>query len=264
MQLIKNVGSDRVLDHLQSNMASDGAMDAATDGLSLFAFEALKAQLDKAGATRLLLSSDKAKAQPRQKLDQAELLLPVGDPLAGGLLGDEHDRERRNALQLRGLANELLLWLEQKTQVRMAPGKLPQSALITDSPAGAVTGESAGERGVAITGDCPLTTRGLGLSPGNQFSLIQCSETEGERQKFVQWFQATWEAVNDDPDAKQRLVERVRQLAEHHAPSTIYFGVLYNLFKDLGDELDEERIVKSATGIRNTHVCETSLHTWRR
>ena len=29
--------------------------------------------------------------------------------------------------------------------------------------------------------------------------------------------------------------------------------MLHNLFKDLGDELDEERIVRSATGIRNTH-----------
>jgi len=26
------------------------------------------------------------------------------------------------------------------------------------------------------------------------------------------------------------------------------------LFKDLGDELDEERVVKSATGVRNTTV----------
>ncbi len=32
------------------------------------------------------------------------------------------------------------------------------------------------------------------------------------------------------------------------------FQILYQLFKDLGDELDEERIIKSATGIRNTVV----------
>src|SRR3546814_1801927 len=37
-------------------------------------------------------------------------------------------------------------------------------------------------------------------------------------------------------------------------PSLLYFKVLYELFRDLGDELDEERIIKSATGIRNTTV----------
>ena len=38
------------------------------------------------------------------------------------------------------------------------------------------------------------------------------------------------------------------------APSLIYYLTLFHVFKDLGDELDEERIVKSATGIRNTTV----------
>ncbi|MDP2780346.1 hypothetical protein [Devosia sp.] len=36
--------------------------------------------------------------------------------------------------------------------------------------------------------------------------------------------------------------------------SLLYFKFLFELFKDLGDELDEERIVKSATGIRDTAV----------
>src|SRR3546814_1572560 len=42
--------------------------------------------------------------------------------------------------------------------------------------------------------------------------------------------------------------------ASHRPPSLLYFKVLYELFRDLGDELDEERIIKFATGIRNTTV----------
>ncbi len=34
----------------------------------------------------------------------------------------------------------------------------------------------------------------------------------------------------------------------------IYYLTLFHLFKNLGDELDENKIVKSATGIRNTIV----------
>ena len=44
------------------------------------------------------------------------------------------------------------------------------------------------------------------------------------------------------------------ELFEHKEPSLIYFLILFHLFKDLGDELDEDKIVKSATGIRNTIV----------
>lgn len=43
-------------------------------------------------------------------------------------------------------------------------------------------------------------------------------------------------------------------MIEHKEPSLIYYQILYQLFKDLGEELDEERIIKSATGIRNTTV----------
>jgi len=43
-------------------------------------------------------------------------------------------------------------------------------------------------------------------------------------------------------------------LTDHRPPSLIYYLTLFQIFKDLGGELDEERIVKSATGIRNTTV----------
>ena len=50
------------------------------------------------------------------------------------------------------------------------------------------------------------------------------------------------------------FLARLQDLAEQKAPSLIYDLILFHLFKDRGDELDEERIVKSATGIRNTVV----------
>jgi len=47
---------------------------------------------------------------------------------------------------------------------------------------------------------------------------------------------------------------RLQDLVERKAPSLIYDLILFHLFKDRGEELDEERIIKSATGIRNTVV----------
>ena len=260
MRLIKNIGADRVLDQISPHLRPGARVDAASDGLSLFAFDALASLLASAGPTRLLLSNPLAR--PPRVGGTLAAADREADSLAGGLLGDDADRERRNALQARGLAADLLQWLDQAAQLRLVPGKLPQSALITEAvhvdPHSADANAAEGPRGVAITGDCSLTTRGLGLAPGNQFSLIQCSETEAERQLFAQWFEATWQAVGLDspegPGARQKLLDQVKRLADTQAPSTIYFGVLYNLFKDLGDELDEERIIKSATGIRNTLV----------
>ena len=233
MRLIKNVGADRVLDQLQPQLPAGAKVDVASDGLSLFAFDELSRLLTAAGPTRLLLSSTPPK--PHQRLPSLGSTVPVDDdPFARGLFGDDADRERRNTLRSRGLAADLLQWLETSAEVRTVPGKLPQSAWITEAARSVSGAADAQFAGVAITGDCSATTRGLGLSPGNQFSLIQCSETEAERQMFAQWFDATWRAVGDDPGAKQKLLDQVRQLAVHEAPSAIYFGILYNLFKEIG------------------------------
>lgn len=43
MRLIKNVGADRVLDQIQSQLPVGAKVDVATDGLSLFAFDELHA-----------------------------------------------------------------------------------------------------------------------------------------------------------------------------------------------------------------------------
>ncbi|MHB8091659.1 MAG: hypothetical protein ACYDH8_08725 [Syntrophales bacterium] len=54
--------------------------------------------------------------------------------------------------------------------------------------------------------------------------------------------------------AKEKMLAHLQELSEHHAAAIIYYQILFQLFKTRGDELDEERIVKSATGIKNTTV----------
>src|SRR4029077_18143979 len=63
-----------------------------------------------------------------------------------------------------------------------------------------------------------------------------------------------WASLPDDATAKARLLNEIRALAAHRDPWLVYNLILHNLFSGRGDELDEERIVKSATGIRNTIV----------
>ncbi len=112
--------------------------------------------------------------------------------------------------------------------------------------------EPAGDR--VIIGNCPFSTEGLGITPGNQFGLIQSSESAEECTMLGSWFTGLWNSLPASPEAKTLARRSAEELIEHKAPSLVYFLILFHLFKDLGEELDEERIVKSATGIRNTNV----------
>ena len=105
-----------------------------------------------------------------------------------------------------------------------------------------------------ITGNCPLTTDGLGITPANQFSLVQATETPEESKLLAGWFTQMWNALPASADGKAALLAQLDELTSKREPLLIYALILHHLFRDRGDDLDEERIIKSATGIRNTVV----------
>lgn len=225
MRIIRNSGAERVIDLVRPQMQPGYRLDAVTPALSLFAF----AELMKEAA----------------RLDSARLLLPQ-EGMDLGDLGSNSDRASRNQLRTRWLAKRFAEWLAAKAEVRRAVGAVPQSALVVrdaqDRPQQVVLGSFA------------FSTEGLGTTPGNPLSLIQASETTDESQLLSQWFDVQWAALQAQPEAKRRLVDHFEWLAAHRDPALVYALMLHQLFAEQGEQMDEDRIVKSATGIRNTVI----------
>ncbi len=226
MKLIKNTGSERVIDELREALVPSSSLDVASPAFSIFAFAELRDLLD--------------------KLETCRVVIPATDGHDLGLAGSETDRAFRNRLQLHWLAHECAAWVKKKVEFRGAPAMLPQSILIAGKP------DSEFHR--VITGNCAFTTEGLGITPGNQFSLIQCSEKPEESAILGSWFTSLWNSLPASEEQRAGFLSRLQELAQAKAPSLIYYLTLFQIFNNLGDELDEERIIKSATGIRNTTV----------
>lgn len=226
MKLIKNAGSDRVIDELRQSLLPQSSLALASPAFSLFAFAELRELLE--------------------KLESCRVVIPVADGSDLGFTGNDADRAFRNRLQVRWLARECAAWIKKTVELRGAPSLLPQSILIA--------GKTGSEMHRVITGNCPFTSEGLGITPGNQFSLIQCSERAEESDLLGAWFTSLWNGLPATDQQKATVLARLQELSEQKAPALIYYLTLYHLFKDLDQDLDEERIVKSATGIRNTVV----------
>ena len=225
MKLIRNTGTDRVIDLLRPQLAAGRQCDVVTSALSVFAFSELLHEL--------------------AALEQCRLVLPpAGADLAA--LGSDADRAARNRLQTRWLAGQLSKWLESKTEVRRARGAVPQGAFVLRD------GEARPQQ--ALLGSLAFSTDGLGLTPGNPLSLIQASETPAEATLLSQWFDVQWSSLVADAGAKAALMGEMQSLAAHRDPFLVYTLILHHLFRDRGEDLDEDRIIKSATGIRNTVV----------
>jgi hypothetical protein len=226
MKLIKNIGSDRVIDELRRVLAPRFRFDIASPEFSLFAFGELREHLSRIARCRLIVPSSAADVQ--------------------ALIGSDADRHLRNRLQTRRLAKQCVDWIDKRVEVRSASGSIPQSALVVRNADSQIE--------LVISGECSFTTRGLGLAPGNPFALIQSHDSADERLSLGEWFNSIWNGMSSDPHAKIGLIESLQTLIKDHEPSLIYYLILYHLFKDQGDELDEERIVKTATGIRESAV----------
>lgn len=225
MRLVRNVGVDRVIDLVRRGLKPGSRLDLVTGALSLFAFAELRDSLSAVSRARLLLP-------------------PANSDLS--LLGGVGDRAARNRLQTRWLAGRLASWITDRVDVRQATAAVPQGAVAIS--------DAGGRPELAILGSFGFSTDGLGLAPGNPLSLIQASETAEEGAFLSQWVEAQWAALQADPTAKSALVAQLEGLGAYRSPYDVYALVLFHLFANRGEALDEEQIIKSATGIRSTVV----------
>lgn len=226
MRLIKNSGNDRVVDELRHCLEPKTSFDLASPAFSLYAFAELYDHLGSVGTARLVL--------------------PASEPKDWEMLGSDADRTFRNRLQTRWLARQCAEWVAKKAEVKQASSSIPQATMVVRTGSGVPKG--------VITGTSSFTTSGLGLTPSEQFSLIQSAQTADECTLLASWFDGLWASLPETGDAKDKLRTQLMELSKHQPPSRIYYLTLFHLFKDLGDELDEEKIIKSATGIRNSVI----------
>ena len=225
MKIIANKGRDRAIDFIRGGIKKDSYLDLITSYFSIFAFHALKKELLKLSNCRILLQ---------------------GRPDDIGLLGNTNDRSARNLLQNHWIAKQLWNWVQQKTSIKKTSGSIPQGALVIKNEAQSPI--------IGITGSFSFTTSGLGITPGNPFDLIQITENYVESQQLSSWFDSAWNSIAHEETSKKEFLECLENIFKERAPYTIFAYILYHLFKDIEGTLDEEAVVKTATGIRDTSI----------
>lgn len=224
MRLLRNSGTERVIDQLRDWLRTGTSLDFMSPEFSLHAFAELSGIWTRPGTVRLLLGEQKA--------------------LVESLFGGAADISYRNRLQGRWLARAAHEWIGKQAEIRYAPASPPQSMIV-------VHGEAASR---ALLGTCSFTSEGFGVMPSEQLGLVQVTDNTDEATVFEEWFEANWKAIKPKFSHEDVFTAYLGEAASQRPPSLIYFKFLFDLFKNLGDELDEERIVKSATGIRDTTV----------
>ncbi|MBN2577284.1 MAG: helicase [Deltaproteobacteria bacterium] len=225
MKVVRTMGSQRLIEDVRARLASALRLDVVTGELSLFALGELLPEL--------------------RHVQSVRFLLPPSDRDLK-LLGNDADRPGRNRLRAPWLACECLRWFEGKAEIRRSTRAIPQGVFIF--------GAGGGEVSSGIQGALALSTDGLDVVPGNPLSLVQTTDSTEEAAFLGEWFEAQWTGMPVDRDAKEAVLAALRLVGQRHEPHLVYCLILHHLFRDRGEGLDEERVIRTATGIRETRV----------
>lgn len=225
MKIIRNIGNERVIELLRPLLKPGYQLDLCTSSFSLFAFAELLKNLP--------------------SIEKARVLIPdEGHDL--NYFGGVNDRAMRNRLQNHWLSSRFAEWIQTKVELRRVAGTIPQGSIVIR--------DNGGNPKLTILGSFSFSTDGLGITPGNPLSLIQVSENAEESRLLSQWFDTQWEGLEEQPATKAGVIATLQSFAKQYDPFTLYTFILYHLFRENGEEMDEDRIIKSATGFRDTVI----------
>ena len=220
MQLIDNRRL-RAGTYLVENVREGAKLDVASSQFSIYAFEQLQDLL--------------------KKIDRLRLLLPVCQSGSADfdLVGNEAERSLRNRLTQQVVAEKCRVWLTAHADIRNsgAVGPVGQNVFC--------------DKNVAVQGGMDFTAEGLGFVPSSRPLLATGFTEKVAVDEIVRWFAALWHAADSSGIEQESLMKRLQAMASDKDPDALYHQILYHVFETLRGELNEDRIIKTKTGIKD-------------
>ncbi len=234
--LLDNKTNGRVGPTLRRYLQQGARLSCISSALSVYAFAALQSELACLSDVRLLLAPP-----PTPGTGGGQ---PNAEAIPG-LVGSDADRRLRNTLNLAHTARQCAQWLEKRARIRRASSPVPQNLFHIQNPSG---------QSVAIHGSSNFTTSGLGFAPSNGFDMNTLTDAAEPTQGLLAWFNSIWNDPAVSADAQAGVLGDLQSIYGDQSPELIYFLTLYNLFRDLLGEINEDQILRTRTGIKDTLV----------
>jgi len=233
--LLDNKGGGKVGEVLGDIIQKDSRLSVLSGFFSIYGYAALKDQLNQISALRLLIPSSDGRYTTG-----GEDELPLKD-LAGGELG----RRFRNSLNLTEIARECAQWLEEKAEIRTVALPVAQNLFHVKNP---------DSQDAAIHGSSSFTSGGFGVIPTDGYAMNTYFTAPSETDGLLNWFDSIWNGPAATHDIKVFVLDQLERIVSAKSPELIYFLILYNVFREFLGEIEEDKIIKTRTGIKETII----------
>ena len=236
--------TERVIDDLRQALSDDCQVSIAAASFSIYAYEALKEELEKVDCVNFIFTSPTFNADKTEK-QKREFYIPKLNR-ERNLFGSDFEIRLRNQLTQRAIARECADWIRRKARFKtnITHGSMNSFLNIRD-----------GEETYTYMPFNEFTTTELGLDRGNNICpMVVGMPGHSSTDMFLKNFAELWKDKEKFQDVTENVIESIETVYKENAPAFIYFITLYNIFSEFLEDISEDVLPNEATGFKNSVI----------
>jgi len=254
MRIIDNL-NELLGDDLKAEISGGSKVRIAASTFSIFAFEALRKELEMVSELEFIFTSPSfitSNATDRIRKERREFFIPQAEGGESSLYGSEFEIRLRNKLTQRAIAKECADWVRRKATFRSnSTGNPMQQFAVVDDKAAYMPLQG-------------FTTADLGYERGNAVSnMVHRIDDAPMARQYIQLFDQIWHNADQLDDVTEAVHDHIASVYAENSPARIYFLILYNLFSEFLDDINEDVLPNDRTGYQETQVWQ-SLYNFQR
>ena len=247
MEIIDNINL-LLGDDLKASIKRGSKLKIAASCFSIYAYEALKSELSKVDSLEFIFTAPTFVAKEvtdKLRKERREFFIPKSKR-EHSLYGSEFEIQLRNKLTQRAVARECVSWIKQKASFKSNKSKAPMQQFMS------VQANELKHVYMPLNG---FTAVDLGYQPGDAVSnIVNRFDETAHTDTYLQLFEQIWNDQEKLEDVTTAICEHIESVYQENSPERIYFLMLYNIFNEFLEDINEDVMPNDLTGYQDSQV----------
>jgi len=247
MKILDNT-TELLGEQLKNQLTKGSRLKIAASCFSIYAYEALKSELSKVDQVQFIFTTPTfvpSDVTDKIRRERRQFFIPKGG-LENSVYGTEFEIQLRNRLNQRAIARECADWIRKKATFKSNTTKAEMQQFIHAGNDNTATSY------MPISG---FTAPDLGYQQGNTVSnFVTEFDEPAHTNIYLQLFNEIWSDAEKVRDVTSSICDYIESVYQENSPERIYFLMLYNIFRDFLDEVDEDVLPNDLTGYKDSLV----------